>query len=204
LFFGLITVAFSFVMYAFMPDSPIEAKFLNDGDKLIAVERLRMNQMGVMSRHWRWDHVKETLLDVKTYLWFALLFSISIPSGGISTFGPLIVKTFGFDSFQTILFNIPFGFVQIVATVGGAWLSAKIKLKGPVIALLCLPPIAGCIVLLILPHQASHKAPLLVGYYIISVYPGISKLVSWTICRSQADEVLSTFDLLLVSPEHSR
>lgn len=64
-------------MGIFMPDSPVEAKFLNDRDKIIAVERLRMNQMGVMSREWRWSHVKESLRDPKTWCWFALVFSIS-------------------------------------------------------------------------------------------------------------------------------
>lgn len=32
-----------------------------------------------------------------------------ISSGGITTFGSLIVKSFGYSSFETILFNIPFG-----------------------------------------------------------------------------------------------
>ncbi|KAI6081341.1 MFS general substrate transporter [Hypoxylon rubiginosum] len=188
IFFGLITIAFSFVMLAFMPDSPVEAKFLNDHDKLIAVERLRMNQMGVISREWRNDHLKETLLDPKSWFWFALLFSISIPSGGISTFGPLIVKTFGFDQFQTILFNIPFGFVQLVATVGGAFIAQKIKMKGPVIAVLCLPPIAGCVMLMVLPRDASERAALLVGYYLISVYPGITPLIySWASQNTAGD-----------------
>lgn len=71
------TVAFSIVMFIFMPDSPVEAKFLKDEDKVIAIERLRMNQMGVMSREWRWDHVKESIMDAKTWFWFALIFSIS-------------------------------------------------------------------------------------------------------------------------------
>lgn len=97
-----------------------------------------------------------------------------IPSGGISTFGPLIIKSFGFDSFQTILFNIPFGFVQLVATVGGSWIATKIHKKGPVIAGLCIPPIAGCVMLMVLP-TSGQQAARLVGYYLISVYPGISE-----------------------------
>lgn len=60
-----------------MPDSPMEAKFLNEREKFIAVERLRANQMGVVSRQWRWDHVRETFSDIKTYLWFLLIISIS-------------------------------------------------------------------------------------------------------------------------------
>ncbi|KAK6856089.1 allantoate permease [Apiospora arundinis] len=188
IFFGIITVAFSFVMFIFMPDSPVEAKFLNDHDKAIALERLRANQMGVVNREWRNDHLKEALLDPKTWFWFCIIFAISIPSGGISTFGPLIIKTFGFNNFQTILFNIPFGAVQMISTIGGAFLAQKIKMKGPVIALLCLPPVAGCAMLLVLPHEASKQAPLLVGYYLISVYPGITPLIySWSAQNTAGD-----------------
>lgn len=77
LFCGLFTVAFAFVVLIFMPDSPMEAKYLNDRHKYIAVERLRANQMGVASRKWRWDHVWETMLDLKTWLWFINIVAIS-------------------------------------------------------------------------------------------------------------------------------
>ncbi|KAF9871330.1 allantoate permease [Colletotrichum karsti] len=188
MFFGIITVVFSFVMFLFMPDSPVEAKFLNDHQKVIAIERLRMNQQGVMSREWRWDHLWESLKDVKTWIWFSLVFSISIPSGGISTFGPLIVQSFGFDSFQTILFNIPFGFVQLVSTVGGSWIATKFHKKGPVIVGLCIPPIIGCVMLMVLPNSASKRAARLVGYYLISVYPGITPLIySWSAANTAGD-----------------
>ncbi|KAK8926703.1 putativetransporter [Metarhizium anisopliae] len=157
------------------------AKFLSREDKFIAIERLRMNQMGIGSGVWKWDHVKECLLDPKTWLWFLLMLIISIPSGGISTFGPLIIQSFGFDKFTTILFNIPFGAVQMIATLGGAWLADRIKMKSPVLLLLCLPPIAGCAILLAVGRAKSDRAVLLAGYYIISFYPGISPLIySWS------------------------
>jgi hypothetical protein len=60
-----------------MPDSPVDAKFFNDHDKLLAVERLRANQMGVVSTTWKWQHVRESVLDLKTWFWFSLIFSIS-------------------------------------------------------------------------------------------------------------------------------
>ncbi|PTB78886.1 MFS general substrate transporter [Trichoderma longibrachiatum ATCC 18648] len=181
LFCGCITVAFSLAMYLFMPDSPMEAKFLKEDEKVIAIERLRMNQMGIASGVWKWEHVREAMLDPKTWLWFCLMLTISIPSGGISTFGPLIIQSFGFDSFTTILFNIPFGAVQMIATLGGAWASDKIHTKSVVLLFLCLPPIAGCVILLVTGRGPSDRAVLLVGYYIISVYPGISPLIySWS------------------------
>lgn len=51
--------------------------------------------------------------------------------------------------------------------MGGAWLATVLKMKGPVIVLLCLPSIAGCVMLLRIAHDAAHKGPLLAGYYIV-------------------------------------
>ncbi|KAF2092555.1 allantoate permease-like protein [Rhizodiscina lignyota] len=188
LFCGLLTVVVSVFCAIFMPDSPMEAKFLTHEEKLIAIERLRLNQMGVASRVWKWDHVQEAFLDIKTWLWFSMLMAISIPSGGISTFGPLIVQSFGFDSFTTILFNIPFGAVQLVATLGGAFLATKIKKKSVVLLLLCLPPIAGLIMLMVIDHDKRNRGALLAGYYIISVYPGITPLIySWSAQNTAGD-----------------
>ena len=98
-----------------------------------------------------------------------MMFSVSVPSGGISTFGPLIVKNFGFNQFDTILLNMPFGAVQLISTMVGAWAATALKVKAPVLAFLSLPPIAGCVMLLHLPRDASAKAPLLVAYYLVSI-----------------------------------
>lgn len=69
----------------------------------------------------------------------------------------------------------------MVATLGGAWLADKIKMKGPVLMLLCIGPIAGCAILLATTREASDRALNLFAYYIISLYPGISPLIySWS------------------------
>ena len=75
MFCGLLTVAYAFFVLFLMPDSPMEAKCLSDREKFIAVERLRANQMGIVSREWRWDHVWETACDLKTWSWFLLIIS---------------------------------------------------------------------------------------------------------------------------------
>lgn len=70
-------MAYGLVVFLLIPDSPMEAKFLSDREKVIATERLRANQMGISAKKWRWDHVRETALDMKTYLWFIAITSIS-------------------------------------------------------------------------------------------------------------------------------
>lgn len=76
---------------------------------------------------------------------------------------------------------MPFGAVQMIATIGGAMLSDRIGMKSVVLLLLCLPPIAGLSILLKVGREKSDRAVLLVGYYLTSFYPGISPLIySWS------------------------
>lgn len=77
LFCGGITLVFAVVSFFFFPDSPMEAKFWREGERDIAIERLRANQTGIVSRKWRWEHVWEALLDLKSYFWFFLVLGIS-------------------------------------------------------------------------------------------------------------------------------
>ncbi|KAL4735448.1 major facilitator superfamily domain-containing protein [Aspergillus similis] len=180
---GLLTVAYSLVVFIFMPDSPMEAKFLPKREKVIAVERLRANQMGVISREWRWDHVWETLLDVKTWIWFFLIIAIS---GGISTFGSLIITSFGYTNFTAILFNLPFGAIQIVVILLGGWLATKFRTKGLVIAGIALIAAVGTILMLTVPRD--QKGVLLFGYYLVSCLAGITPLVyAWEAQNTAGD-----------------
>lgn len=71
--------------------------------------------------------------------------------------------------------------VQLVATLGSAWAATHFKAKSPILAILCLPPIAGLAILHAVPNVPAHKGVLLFGYYLTSTYPGISPLIySWS------------------------
>ncbi|PGH19080.1 hypothetical protein AJ79_00114 [Helicocarpus griseus UAMH5409] len=186
LFCGLLTVAYSFLVLFFMPDSPMETKFLKEREKVIAVERLRANQMGIISREWRWDHVWESCYDLKTWCWFFLIIAISIPSGGVSTFGNLIVKDFGYSAFDTILFNIPFGVIQIFAILGGGWAATRFRSKGLVIAFFAVVSDIGVILMLTIPRH--QRGVLLFGYYLVSCLAAITPLVyAWEAQNTAGD-----------------
>ncbi|GIJ92644.1 hypothetical protein Asppvi_001922 [Aspergillus pseudoviridinutans] len=100
-----------------MPDSPMEAKYLSDREKVIAVERLRQPD----GDHFAGMAMGPRLGDVLRSQYVVLVLSIPgvtranycrIPSGGISTFGNLIIKSFEYNSFETILFNIPLEYIR--------------------------------------------------------------------------------------------
>ncbi|KAJ7709792.1 MFS transporter [Mycena rosella] len=181
LFTGLLTVVFSVVVYLVLPDSPTTARFLTHEEKILVVERLRANNTGTETKTWKWPQVRECLLDIKTWAWFSMIFLIAIPSGGISTFGPLIINSFGYNQLNTILLQMPFGAVQVLATLLGGFAATHWKLKAPVLVALSLPPIAGAAALLTIPRGATHKGALLGAYYIVSFYPAISPLIyTWS------------------------
>ncbi|KAI0409785.1 MFS general substrate transporter [Xylaria palmicola] len=177
IFCGTLTVLYGIAFLIFMPDSPMEAKYLSEREQLVAVERLRANQMGVASRKWRWDHALETLLDLKTWLWFLIMTSISIASGGIGTFGNLIVKDFGYTNFNAILFNIPFGVIQVASIIGSAALATRLRRKGLVIALVSLLPLTGTIIMMAVPRNGKTKGVLLFGYYLVSCLGAITPMI---------------------------
>lgn len=92
-FCGLLTVVYSVLVGLLMPDSPMEARYLSERERVIATERLRANQMGVASRTWRWDHVWETMWDLKTWCWFVAIIAISWASPSSPLAGGLNVLT---------------------------------------------------------------------------------------------------------------
>lgn len=76
---------------------------------------------------------------------------------------------------------MPFGLVQMIATLGGAWIATRLKKKSPVLIGLCIPPIVGIIIMMVIGREKNERAVLLVGYYLTSFYPGISPLIySWS------------------------
>jgi MFS family permease len=110
----------------------------------------------------------------------------SIASGGISTFGNLIIRDFGYTNFQSILFNIPFGVIQIVCILGSAWGAARWSRKGLAIALVAILPIVGTIMMLTVPRQ--HKGVLLFGYYLVSCLAAITPLIyAWHVQNTAGD-----------------
>ncbi|KAF8754606.1 Major Facilitator Superfamily [Rhizoctonia solani] len=170
-----------------LPDSPSTAKFLSQEEKMIALERLRANNQGTESKTWEWGQVREVLTDPKTYLWLALQFVCALPSGGISTFGPLIINGFGFSQYlclstmmAKVLLNSPFGAFQVIITLGSAAIATKLKLKWPVLFFLTLPPIAGASALYVLGREPELRNELLGCYYVLSFFTGIQPMLySW-------------------------
>ncbi|KAG9591859.1 putative MFS allantoate transporter, partial [Aureobasidium melanogenum] len=173
LIIGALCCVWGVVMMIFLPDSPVTAKGLNEREKRIAVERLRDNQTGIENKHLKWYQVREAFTDYKTYLFFLLGVVGNIPNGGISNFGTIIIKGFGFSTLVTTLMQVPYGVFIAISILVCVFLNDRFASKGSqtrcyFILLFLLPNISGAFGLAFL--GADNKAGRLICYYLTGPY----------------------------------
>jgi ACS family allantoate permease-like MFS transporter len=63
IFLGCLTTAMGVVLAIFLPDSPLNARFLTAEEREMAVERVRCNQQAVNNKEYKLYQVKEAFLD---------------------------------------------------------------------------------------------------------------------------------------------
>lgn len=173
LIIGALCCIWGIVMFIFMPDSPVTAKGLTQREKRIAVERLRLNQTGVENKHFKPYQVREAFMDYKIYLLFLLGVVGNIPNGGISNFGTLIIKGFGFSTLVTTLMQVPYGVFIAISICTCVFLNDYMSRKGRqtrcyFILLFLIPNICGSFGLAFL--AADNKAGRLICYYLTGPY----------------------------------
>lgn len=103
---GALCCGWGVVMFFMLPDSPVTAKLLTVKQRRMTIERLRENQTGVENKHMKVHQIKEAFMDYKLHLFFLLGVVGNIPNGGISNFGTIIIKGFGFSTLVTTLMQV--------------------------------------------------------------------------------------------------
>ncbi|KAF5263291.1 hypothetical protein FOXYS1_5961 [Fusarium oxysporum] len=115
LFFGSLSLAFSFVLMYLMPDNQSNARWLDERQKTIAIERVRENQTVTKDSEWKWHQFWEALRDPQTVFFFVTAMGNTMPSTFASQFSSQIVKGFGFTAIQTTLISTcPAAVIQLL------------------------------------------------------------------------------------------
>ncbi|KAG2417581.1 hypothetical protein HFD88_008800 [Aspergillus terreus] len=170
LIIGALCAAWGIVISVFLPDSPVTARNLSSREKRLAVERLRDNQTGVENKTLKPAQVWEAFLDWKVWVFLLLGLSGNIPNGGISNFGTLIIKGFGFSTLVTTLMQIPYGAFIALMILFSIWLNDRLPPNNRclVTVLFLLPNVAGSFGLCFLSH--SNQVGRLICYYLTGSY----------------------------------
>ncbi|KAF4966819.1 hypothetical protein FSARC_5534 [Fusarium sarcochroum] len=166
LFFGSLSLAFSFVLMYLMPDNQNNARWLNDRQKLIAVERVRENQTVTADNEWKWHQFWEALRDPQTIFFFVTAMGNTMPSTFASQFSSQIVKGFGFTAIQTTLISTcPAAVIQLLTFLVFSYIaSCHNNIRLYLSILVSIPPLIGASLLHTLP--TTNTAGRLAGYFL--------------------------------------
>lgn len=92
---------------------------------------------------------------------------MNIPNGGITTFGSVIIKSFGFNNRLSLLLGAPSGLFDLGSKLLFTWLLDKFLDRTLFSLIAIMFPFIGGIMMIAIPQSA--KGALLLGYYFISV-----------------------------------
>ncbi|KAH9898971.1 MFS general substrate transporter [Xylariomycetidae sp. FL2044] len=124
LIFGSISLTWGVVFLVCMPDLPTSARFLDERQRIVAVERVAMNRQGVKNHHFKKYQAIQCLRDPKTWILFVMSIAAQIPNAAQSSFTSIILETFGFDVLETQYMQLPGNAVQILSLLASGWLSS--------------------------------------------------------------------------------
>ncbi|CAO1599916.1 hypothetical protein XANCAGTX0491_003623 [Xanthoria calcicola] len=169
LIIGALCSAWGIVMFIMLPDSPVTAKLLTPRERRMAVERLRENQTGVENKHLKGYQVREAFMDYKLYLFFILGVVGNVPNGGISNFGTIIIKGFGFSTLVTTLMQVPYGIFISICILVCVFLNDRFKNRRCLfIIIFLIPNICGAFSLRFTP--VDQRVGRLISYYLTGPY----------------------------------
>lgn len=168
LFLGLLTIVVGGLIFVFLPDNQLNARWLTKEERILAVERVRVNQQGIGNKKFKIHQFKEAFADPFTWMAIFLAISLDIPNGGLTNFFSQLIVNFGFTPQQSLLYGTPAGAVEIVTMVVWGLLSQRFGhrllfgMGGLVVALI------GAILLVALPLE--DRLGRLFGYYLTQAF----------------------------------
>lgn len=168
---GSLNVLYSVFMLFYLPNSPINARFLSLEERWHAVQRLADNRTGIDNNQWKWDQAWEAVLDIKIWIMFFFNIAVNIPNGGLITFGALIINDLGFDSQTSALLSIPNGVISTISGLVASYCAAKWQGRRTfVIMIATLFPLFGTALVYALPRTSTGGQ--MFGLYMMYCYWG--------------------------------
>lgn len=119
--FGAVSIVSGILSLFVLPDLPSTARFLNERERAIAVNRVSQNKQGIKNHHFRRYQAIQCAKDPKTWILFIMATGAQIPNSALTSFTSIIVGSFGFDTLGTQYMQIPGGAVQFLALLIGGW-----------------------------------------------------------------------------------
>ena len=135
-------------------------------------------------------HISQTceLIYCIVYCFALIQLFTTLPSGGLGAYANIIIKSFGFTTWQTQLLQMVSGAIQIIAMLSAVWVDKRFHQTILAMMAAVLPTIAGTVVLLIVPFEKQKRVGLLMAYYIMISFWACSGLALSLVTRNVAGQ----------------
>ncbi|KAF7192750.1 putative transporter [Pseudocercospora fuligena] len=191
--------------YYWLPDSPGEARWLNFRERKIAKLRkrketnidARVRGSGApatrQQQAFRWDQVKQTLLDPKAYITASMFFCVNVGFGSVPVFLPVILKDAGYSRVAAEgLSAIPM-LVAFVVVLLTAWLSDRYRNRSVPLIAHGLLATSGYLFLAIAGPHVGHTLRYLAFFPICAgLFSCVTLIITWTVNNQPSDEAKGT------------
>ncbi|KAK1983678.1 major facilitator superfamily transporter [Colletotrichum cereale] len=182
---GCITVTIGICTVIFVPDTPMQATWLSDTEKVALLKHVSVNQTGIESRKFRPRQILEALTDPQMYLLTLAVVlvpdatKLSVSSGVITTYSATLIRNLGFDPKHAALMNMPSGVVSIFFTLLVGFGIRHTSNRWAWIVACIIPAIIGGALMSFLP--VSNRSGCLAGIYLVNaVVAPLTVFYAWT------------------------
>ncbi|KAI4137222.1 MAG: hypothetical protein LQ341_005236 [Variospora aurantia] len=175
---GLVTVIIGAATLFILPDTPMQARFLSEAEKVMLLKHVAVNQTGIRNKKYQWSQALEIITDIQLWLMLLLTILISISSGVITTYSATLIRNFGYKPPQAALLNMPSGLVSIASTFIVGYGVRYTSNRWAWIVGCCVPGILGGG---LMSFATGTKAGQLAGIYLINTITAtLIVIYQWT------------------------
>jgi hypothetical protein len=176
---GLVNFVWAWVFLWVMPDDPASAKFLTRKQRIVAIERVAGNMIGVKTREFDRAQAGEALRDVKVWCLALIGLACGVINGGVSNFASALIRGFGFGGIYATLLQLPTGAIEFVVVplcglAAGHWKNTRCL----ILACVCLLPLGGLLGIRLTPLSQRWS---LVGCTWLQYIVGAPVILSWNL-----------------------
>jgi hypothetical protein len=171
---GLINILTSGFIFR-LPAGPEKSTFLTPAEIEFIVQGLKDDHAGVGPKVVRKRSIIETFLDLQTWLLCLITLLTTMSAGVVVYYSALLITTFGYNSKEAALLNMPSGLIAIISTLMVVTVVRSGCSRSLTIAVACIPPTIGGCLMSFLP--ATSKVGLLIGVYLVNTVSSPSNII---------------------------
>lgn len=159
----------------FLPDTPMQARFLSNEEKVALLEHIKSNQTGVEGRRFIPKQLMEALSDFQIWALFLLIVLSGSGGGVVTAYSATLVKSFGYTPRRSALLLIGTGPVTLSTTLIGGLGVRYYGQRWAWIVLITIPALIGSCFMAW--PVGDKKSSALAGIYLVDAYISLTPIV---------------------------